>query len=172
MKSQIGTLAATAAMLLVVGGCIEAGPQAPSPQQYMGAEVQAIPENVLAAAVLVRATAYDSAYVEYQSGAGPALRTPAVGFAGDSLTRVPVLGLDTTTTYTFRVALTRTGASDEVVPLAPPDREPEWLFLGRGWGHGVGLCQWGAFGLALAGEKAPAILGRYFPGTKLERLEW
>ena len=74
MKSQIGTLAAAAAMLLALGGCNEADPQAPSPQQYKGAEVQAIPENVLAAAVLVRAAAYDSAYVEYQAGAAPAFK--------------------------------------------------------------------------------------------------
>lgn len=115
MKSPIGTLAAAAAVLLAGSACSEADPQAPSPQQYKGAEVQAIPENVLAAAVLVRAAAYDSAYVEYQAGAGPTLRTLAVGFAGDTLARVPVLGLDTASAYTLRVALTRTGASDEVV---------------------------------------------------------
>ena len=119
MKSQIGTLAAAAAMLLAVGGCSEADPQAPSPQQYKGAEVQSIPENVLAAAVLVRAAAYDSAYVEYQAGAGPSLRTPAVGFAGDTLARVPGLGLDTEASYTLRVALTRTGAADEAVEVTP-----------------------------------------------------
>jgi hypothetical protein len=115
MKRQIASLAAAVSLLLAVGGCIEADPQAPSPQQYMGAEVQAITENVLAAAVLVRAAGYDSAYVEYQTGAGPTLRIPAVGFAGDTAARVPVLGLDTATTYTFRMALTRTGASDELV---------------------------------------------------------
>lgn len=115
MKRQIGTLATAAAMLLAVGACSEADPQAPSPQQYKGAEVQGIPENVLAAAVLVRAAAYDSTYIEYQAVAGPALRTPAVGFAGDTVVRVPVLGLDTATTYTLRVALTRTGADDEIV---------------------------------------------------------
>lgn len=38
---------------------------------------------------------------------------------------------------------------------------------GSGLGHGVGLCQWGARGLALAGADARAILNYYYPGTGL-----
>lgn len=40
---------------------------------------------------------------------------------------------------------------------------------GRGNGHGVGLCQWGAVGRARAGYSAEQILDAYFPGTRLER---
>lgn len=40
---------------------------------------------------------------------------------------------------------------------------------GRGWGHGVGLCQWGAVGRARAGQDARTILNAYFPGTTLAR---
>ncbi len=40
-------------------------------------------------------------------------------------------------------------------------------FEGRGAGHGVGLCQWGARGMALAGYDYRAILGFYYPGTRL-----
>lgn len=36
---------------------------------------------------------------------------------------------------------------------------------GSGRGHGVGFCQWGARGLALAGSDAEGILAHYFPGT-------
>jgi stage II sporulation protein D len=36
---------------------------------------------------------------------------------------------------------------------------------GLGRGHGVGLCQWGARGMALEGAGAAAILSHYFPGT-------
>lgn len=45
------------------------------------------------------------------------------------------------------------------------------VFEGRGWGHGVGLSQWGAFGMACAGFSFPEILGHYFPGCKLGRAE-
>jgi stage II sporulation protein D len=41
---------------------------------------------------------------------------------------------------------------------------------GRGSGHGVGFCQWGAVGRARAGQDFRQILAAYFPGTSLERL--
>jgi stage II sporulation protein D len=40
-------------------------------------------------------------------------------------------------------------------------------FSGRGYGHGVGLCQWGARGMAEQGHPAPRILEFYYPGTTL-----
>ena len=45
-----------------------------------------------------------------------------------------------------------------------------WVFTGRGWGHGVGLCQVGAFGMAVAGYDYRQILAHYYAGTKLEPL--
>jgi stage II sporulation protein D len=42
---------------------------------------------------------------------------------------------------------------------------PLVVIEGSGRGHGVGLCQWGARGMALNGAVAPAILAHYFPGT-------
>ncbi|MEI8383257.1 MAG: SpoIID/LytB domain-containing protein [Planctomycetota bacterium] len=39
---------------------------------------------------------------------------------------------------------------------------------GRGHGHGVGFCQWGARGLALIGKKSQEIVHHYYPGAKLE----
>lgn len=40
---------------------------------------------------------------------------------------------------------------------------------GKGWGHGVGLCQIGAAAMALKGFKAEDILAHYYPGARLER---
>jgi stage II sporulation protein D len=40
-------------------------------------------------------------------------------------------------------------------------------FYGRGYGHGVGMSQYGARGRALAGEIAPAILAHYYPGATI-----
>jgi stage II sporulation protein D len=39
---------------------------------------------------------------------------------------------------------------------------------GVGFGHGVGMCQWGAIGRARAGQDFRTILGIYFPGTVVE----
>ncbi|MBI2342012.1 MAG: SpoIID/LytB domain-containing protein [Deltaproteobacteria bacterium] len=40
-------------------------------------------------------------------------------------------------------------------------------FEGRGYGHGVGLCQWGAYGMADAGKSYHEILKYYYPGVKI-----
>ena len=40
---------------------------------------------------------------------------------------------------------------------------------GAGWGHGVGMCQWGAMGRARAGQTAQEILLTYYQGTRVER---
>lgn len=42
---------------------------------------------------------------------------------------------------------------------------------GRGFGHGVGLCQWGAQAKAARGWTAERILAFYYPGAKLFRVE-
>jgi len=41
-----------------------------------------------------------------------------------------------------------------------------FLFHGRGWGHGVGLCQKGATAMAAQNHTAAEILGQYFPGAQ------
>ncbi len=40
-----------------------------------------------------------------------------------------------------------------------------FLFHGRGWGHGIGLCQKGAASMAVQGRSAREILNQYFPGA-------
>ncbi|MGD0079011.1 MAG: SpoIID/LytB domain-containing protein [Sedimentisphaerales bacterium] len=46
-----------------------------------------------------------------------------------------------------------------------------WVFsAGRGFGHGVGLCQCGAEGMARQGKSAVEILSYYYPGSKLTRV--
>lgn len=44
-------------------------------------------------------------------------------------------------------------------------------FIGRGWGHGVGLPQWGAKGMADLAYHAPEILRFYFPAAELQPLD-
>jgi stage II sporulation protein D len=45
-----------------------------------------------------------------------------------------------------------------------------FLFEGVGHGHGLGLCQWGARGRALAGQTAGQILAAYYPGAAVTDL--
>jgi stage II sporulation protein D len=41
---------------------------------------------------------------------------------------------------------------------------------GRGWGHGVGMCQVGAYGMALDGATYEEILTKYYRGIELKKL--
>ncbi|MEO0226434.1 MAG: SpoIID/LytB domain-containing protein [candidate division WOR-3 bacterium] len=43
------------------------------------------------------------------------------------------------------------------------------IIKGRGYGHGVGMCQFGAIGMAKRGKNYKEILMHYYPNTKLER---
>jgi stage II sporulation protein D len=44
-----------------------------------------------------------------------------------------------------------------------------WVFRGNGYGHGVGMCQFGANGMAKAGRGYREILTRYYPGVEIAR---
>ncbi|MCQ2736491.1 MAG: SpoIID/LytB domain-containing protein [bacterium] len=75
---------------------------------------------------------------------------------------------------------------DEVVPDEAPktadnDKKAEWasldaysafVFSGTGWGHGVGMCQWGAGGLAKQGYDYRKILAHYYPGASLVQMDF
>jgi SpoIID/LytB domain protein len=60
-----------------------------------------------------------------------------------------------------------------VAALAPArgalaqDVPKDFTFFGSGFGHGLGMSQWGAFGLAAQGWKASDILTHYYTGTKI-----
>jgi stage II sporulation protein D len=49
-----------------------------------------------------------------------------------------------------------------------PDGVERLILNGRGNGHGVGMCQWGAIGRARAGQDYRTILETYYPGTVLQ----
>ena len=54
--------------------------------------------------------------------------------------------------------------------LAPKNQEPGWLFNGKGFGHGVGMCQVGAYGMAQRGHTYREILTHYYTGVELGKV--
>jgi stage II sporulation protein D len=50
------------------------------------------------------------------------------------------------------------------------NRVSSFTFTGRGWGHGVGMCQFGAYGLAKQGLNVEQILKTYYTGIELTNL--
>ena len=104
--------------------------------------------------------------------------------AGDKNIRISVAGLNSSGRIS-RMLLTSSGVSRETQAAAfrstvgyarmrslwatiEPDGD-EWIIKGRGYGHGVGMCQYGANGMAKAGKGFREILSRYYPGAELSR---
>jgi stage II sporulation protein D len=72
----------------------------------------------------------------------------------------------------FRQTLSRSFKS-EVLPstfFSIEKTRTGFLMVGRGWGHGVGLCQQGAIQMANTGRSYRQILAHFYPGTSLDRL--
>jgi len=44
------------------------------------------------------------------------------------------------------------------------------IFSGKGWGHGAGMEQWGAYAMEKKGKKANEIVRHYYPGTIIKKL--
>jgi stage II sporulation protein D len=52
-----------------------------------------------------------------------------------------------------------------------PDGMDRYTFFGKGWGHGTGFCQVGAYGMAFRGWTAEQILKRYYTGIEIVPME-
>ena len=68
------------------------------------------------------------------------------------------------------VALVLTASGDagiRAVSPPPPVTATTFLVSGRGWGHGVGMSQYGALGFATEGRLHDEILAHFYPGTVL-----
>ncbi|MGF1666168.1 MAG: SpoIID/LytB domain-containing protein [Acidimicrobiia bacterium] len=61
-----------------------------------------------------------------------------------------------------------------VVPLgaapAAAAEDPVWILEGAGWGHGVGMSQYGAYGMALEGATSAEIIDHFYSGAFIDDL--
>ena len=64
------------------------------------------------------------------------------------------------------LALAASGAGG-AQPAQPVPGEAVFLVSGHGWGHGVGMSQYGAYGMARDGKSYGQILAYFYPGTQL-----
>jgi len=70
----------------------------------------------------------------------------------------------------FRIALNPTQFKSLLVDSIRVERQGtdvKFTFQGRGYGHGVGMSQWGAYEMAMRGFNYPAIIAHYYRGTKI-----
>ncbi len=88
----------------------------------------------------------------------------------DEMLIIHSLGRTALTGHSFRMVI---GPDIIKSTLMSLDRDkPEFSFYGRGWGHGVGMCQWGAKGMAEKGYNYRKILKFYFPEIRVEKLTY
>ena len=92
---------------------------------------------------------------------GAAALLAAGGAAAALLAGTGSAALASSTTVT--TGTTPAGATTTVVQTTPT----VLAFTGHGWGHGLGLSQWGAYGYALHGWTHGRILAHYYSGTTL-----
>ena len=67
----------------------------------------------------------------------------------------------------MRRLLTLTVAALTLGLVASGAAQAAFVFKGGGWGHGVGMAQWGAYGFAKNGWTYDRILAHYYQGTTL-----
>jgi stage II sporulation protein D len=75
------------------------------------------------------------------------------------------------TTKTFTGSQVRTALKLRSLRFTISATPAGFLFTGRGYGHALGMSQWGAYHLAEQGQKYPSILAHYYQGVDLSKLE-
>jgi len=85
--------------------------------------------------------------------------------------RVVSLKISGDTTKTLTGAQVRTALKLRSLRFTITPTPQGFLFTGRGYGHGVGMSQWGAFNLAQQGMTYLNILAHYYSGVAIENLE-
>jgi stage II sporulation protein D len=73
----------------------------------------------------------------------------------------------------FRLTIDPTGRKLRSTIFRIIQLSDKWAFFsGRGWGHGVGMCQCGAQGMAREGKNAKQILSYYYPRSKIVTMSY
>ncbi|WP_052405817.1 SpoIID/LytB domain-containing protein [Demequina mangrovi] len=70
--------------------------------------------------------------------------------------------------YYVEVGYEESGASEVLALTEPPS---SFTITGSGWGHGVGMSQYGAYGMAREGYTATEILQHYYQGTSVSNAD-
>ena len=92
----------------------------------------------------------------------------------DRAVRVEIRGTNSRRVITGSRLRTLLGLRDSLVYIDEERNARHELlgmsFYGGGWGHGVGMCQVGAYGMAIDGADAEEILKTYYRGIELDRV--
>jgi stage II sporulation protein D len=96
--------------------------------------------------------------------------TPAQAGGDTAATAAPTVPVEKTVTgWELRRSVGAVALKSTLMTLDQPAPDV-YRFTGSGFGHGLGLCQIGANGMAKQGRTYREILAHYYPGTRLARL--
>jgi SpoIID/LytB domain protein len=118
-----------------------------------------------ATSLLAAGSARTVAAPDLPPGSGPAAGTAAPTTTG--ATGATSTGSTTATTATTTATTTTATPVTPPAPLTTSTAPTTLVFTGHGWGHGIGMSQWGAYGYALHGWTYDQILAHYYTGTTL-----
>lgn len=139
-------------------------------EEYSGDSLEAMLRRTLPALTRVNASAVDRVEEVRVSSRTPSGRVDAVEFklAGR---RVVVTGQAVRRAFQMpNGEMIRSTAFD--ITERADGATVSWLAIdGRGAGHGVGFCQWGAVGRAREGQDYKRILAAYYPSTSIQQLQ-
>ena len=91
------------------------------------------------------------------------------------LTRIKLVGSNGGSQFLraedFRLTVDPTGRKLKSAICKMMNWDNSWAFLsGRGWGHGVGMCQYGAQGMAREAHSMEKILAHYYPASRIKSI--
>ena len=101
---------------------------------------------------------------------GEAVKSVKIGEKGESgRARTLIVNGESVSAPSFRIQIGANKLRSTLIDSVEVDGD-EVTFKGRGFGHGVGLSQWGAYQLAEDGKNAREIIETYFPGVEIVEL--
>jgi SpoIID/LytB domain protein len=98
-----------------------------------------------------------------------------VAFSSSSrVSELEITGKEGRTRLRGRQIIGALGLKETLFVVAPEKdargRVIAFVFTGKGWGHGVGMCQNGAYGMAQDGYSYTAIIQKYYTGVKVQEM--
>ena len=73
--------------------------------------------------------------------------------------------------YTFRCAVSADKIKSTLI-TGIERKNNSFIFKGKGWGHKIGLCQWGAKAMGDKGSSYKEILAFYYPKTTIGKIKY
>ena len=140
-----------------------------------GNEPQSAEDSTLAEAAEWKATFTPQEFAKAAAAQGKSIDLTAstqltIGERGQSGRALTILcGDQTLDAPTLRIALGSTKMRSTLLTSLKVENG-QVVMAGKGYGHGVGMSQWGAYGMAEEGKTAEQIVTHYFQNVKIAKL--